>query len=262
MAMNERLTDVSHWDEVWSDISLPMEVGRSKGPLAWRAIVAVLDEYLPKKAGLDVLEIGGAPGQVLAYLSKAHGYSIHCLDYSPAGCEKTRENFALLGVPGKTYCGDVFSDDLNLPTFDVVYSLGFIEHFSDLTIPIERHLKLLKPGGILVVTIPNYQGINAWVMRRLAPTRLAKHNLQSMDIALWKSFEDKFGLITLHKGYIGGLWIGVLATYEGTKLIPRIAVLVLKAFLRLISPLLTLMKNFNSKYFSPCAVAVYQAPAA
>lgn len=34
--------------------------------------------------------------------------------------------------------------------FDIVYSLGFVEHFEDLNIVIKKHTELLKPAGILL----------------------------------------------------------------------------------------------------------------
>jgi len=37
--------------------------------------------------------------------------------------------------------------------------LGFIEHFDEPVGVVVRHLDLLKPGGILLLGVPNYGGI-------------------------------------------------------------------------------------------------------
>ena len=98
------------------------------------------DRFLPRSRNLTVLEIGGAPGRYLVYMSKNLNYKIHALDYSVIGCKKTLENFKLLGLEGNVYQKDLFLDDISsLPRFDIVYSLGFIEHFANLETVIEKH---------------------------------------------------------------------------------------------------------------------------
>ena len=67
------------------------------------------------------MEIGGAPGQFIAYLSKYHGYEASVIEYSETGCQKTKENFALLGLNVKVYNRDFFGDLSDLPRFDVVF---------------------------------------------------------------------------------------------------------------------------------------------
>ena len=49
--------------------------------------------------------------------------------------------------------------------FDVVMSRGFIEHFDEPSSVVDRHLDLLKPGGLLVVSIPNLRGVNGLLTR-------------------------------------------------------------------------------------------------
>jgi 2-polyprenyl-3-methyl-5-hydroxy-6-metoxy-1,4-benzoquinol methylase len=41
-----------------------------------------------------------------------------------------------------------------------VISFGFIEHFDNPENVIQKHLDLLKPGGILIVGVPNFTGIH------------------------------------------------------------------------------------------------------
>ena len=37
--------------------------------------------------------------------------------------------------------------------------------------------------------VPNYRGISQVVLKRLAPQKLSMHNLETMDIKNWESFE-------------------------------------------------------------------------
>ena len=144
---DSKLTDKDFWDSYWEKYQLPLEMQKSNQNPFLNELLSTFDRYLPRNKNLSILEIGGSPGQYLAYIYKTQGYQLNCLDYSKIGCEKTRENFLLLGLEGDVYEYDLFSESLNLPKFDIVFSLGFIEHFSDANLVIEKHLQLLKSEG-------------------------------------------------------------------------------------------------------------------
>jgi len=208
------LTETEQWDAYWSSIDLPSVVDPARG-LQREAILAVFREAVSGWSGRSCVEVGGAPGQYLAYLHRELGLEVTCLDYSPVGCEATRENFRLLGIEGNVICADFLAPDAELPTFDVVYSLGFVEHFEDLTGVVERHLALLRPGGRLILGVPNFLGVNGWFMRRLAPELLAGHHLPSMELSRWDEFAEPLGLRTLFREYVGGFEAGTFRQREG-----------------------------------------------
>ena len=182
---------------------MPSEITKSN---AWAsAILDVFDIYLPVDKNLTILEIGGAPGGFLAYMSKNYGYQISALDYSMIGCALLKENFKLLNLNGRVFHKDLFNDDLSkIPKFNIVYSLGFIEHFLNLKNVIGKHLELLKEEGFLLIGTPNFLGMNHYFKKLMSPIALNKHNLSSMDIENWVSFEKKYNLKIIFKGYIGG----------------------------------------------------------
>ena len=187
------LTDQSYWDDYWNSLSLPRECTRQPRSFYQNAILDVFDRHLPTNPSLSIAEVGGAPGQYLAYMHKHFGYRVTCVDFSATGCQKTTENFRLLGIPGDVIQADIFADDATLPLFDVVYSLGLIEHFADRTPIVERHVSLLKPGGYLVLGVPNFRGVNGWFMRSLGPDVYAAHDIEAMDLRGWRTFEERPG---------------------------------------------------------------------
>lgn len=78
----------------------------------------------------------------------------HVFDNNPLGLEKLRERSD--GEPVVLVLEDILDRkqrDLNL---DVVFSVGFIEHFSerDTARAIQAHFDLLKPGGLAVISYP------------------------------------------------------------------------------------------------------------
>jgi len=257
---SDRLTEPSFWEDYWNKISLPLEIKRSKRHLFLNEILEVFDKYLPYDSGKSILEIGGAPGQYLAYMHRTFGYQIHSLDYSSKGCQKTEENFRLLGIRGMVYQQDLFSDQLGLPQFDIVYSLGFIEHFSDLNLVIRKHLDLLKQNGILLIGVPNLLGINKWFLQRLAPQFLAKHNLAAMDISNWKSFENAFRLKRLFCGYVGGFEPTVFKKLEVRSPMNWLLMFITKGLTLLFQSHFQFLRRYNSKWTSGYAIGVYRKP--
>lgn len=262
----ERFTEREFWDDYWRGMRLPASVGWSTN-VGHNEILKLLTREL-KTRGLKTLEVGGAPGQYLAFLVKEFGAEGHVLDYSPIGCAATRRNFELLGLPVTVHEGDFFSDaispagspaDVLQPRqFDVVYSLGFIEHFGDLTSVMERHVRLTKPGGLVIVGCPNFRGINGWFLSRLAPELLSKHNTQMMDPADWVTFEQKLGLTPLFRGCIAGFEPGIFNRWEKPSV--RHAPLKLAAAVMQRAFRWKPFKLVNDVRFSQYSMAVYRVP--
>jgi SAM-dependent methyltransferase len=214
------LTDERFWDEYWHAVRLPLEVDPSSSLVA-AAIVEVFERFLATPEPLSLLELGGAPGQYSACLHRRLGHAVTILDNSPVGCEKARENFDLLGIPARVVEGDMFAPPAELGTFDAVFSLGLIEHFEDITQAVRAHVALVRPGGLLFLGVPNYRGFNEVVLRRLSPSFLAWHRLESMDPRAWDGFEEELRLTRLFRGYIGGFEASTFWRSESPNLFDR-----------------------------------------
>lgn len=255
--MEEELTEKEYWDSCWEKVKLPTELTDKNARNVSKELLQIINRYMPEKKGLGILEIGGAPGQWLAYFAKKYRYSIHALDYSKIGCEKLKENFALLNLDATIYNCDLIKDNLSdLPRFDIVYSLGFIEHFNDLELVVDRHLALLKDGGILMLGVPNFLGINELVLKRLAPRTLSMHNLLTMDIARWESFEEKFQLDTLFRDYTGGFEPGNFRRCED-RTITNLAIRFFFKLVRISFGRIRYLRRFNSKHWSAYLLGIY-----
>ncbi len=256
----DRLVEVAFWDAYWKNIQLPREMTKTKRGLQINAILDVFDRFLPQNSDsrrLSIIEIGGAPGAYLVYIARKFGYQISALDYSETGCQKTLENLRLLGLDGKVFKKDLFSEDISsLPAFDVVLSLGFIEHFEDLDHVVEQHVKLLKPKGTLLIGIPNFSGINHLFLKHTNLEILQLHNVASMDIRKWSSFESKLGLEVIFKKYIGGFEPSMFI-YPAHSFAKKILSVVFR-FLDKVFARMRLVRKINSMFWSGYAIAVYR----
>lgn len=253
---NEKLTDKDYWQGCWDRVKLPVIVKPDTKNKVGKAILDLFQQHLPK-GKLSAVEIGGAPGQYAAYLNKFHGYDVSIIEYTEVGCSKTEENFKLLGVEGKVFCRDFFSDLSDIPKFDVVFSSGFIEHFTDIEDVLARHVSLLKKGGVLIVGVPNFRGISKTFLAKTAPKMLARHNLEAMDINNWDCLETKHRLQPLFKGYIGGFEPKNLKRCESRTPVN----LMIHYFFKLLSSLLSLfpfLRKINSPKWSAYLLGIYK----
>lgn len=193
------LTDTEFWDDYWSNVRLPVVVDPSSS--FDRCLAAFLSDALAGRRG-DLLEVGCAPGKWLAFFASL-GFCPSGIEYSPAGLAATERNLALLGVEyGLIMNGDFFSLAPQA-RFDVVASFGFLEHFDDPDAVVERHLAWLRPGGLLVLGVPNFRGLHGAVQRMIDAPLLEKHNLATMDVRYFRHVAERFGLTERRLEYIG-----------------------------------------------------------
>jgi 2-polyprenyl-3-methyl-5-hydroxy-6-metoxy-1,4-benzoquinol methylase len=174
-----RLTEQSFWDQAHSRNRIRLRL-----PSSLNVSVAdqkrLLRRYL--RPGMKVLEIGFAPGKMLAWAAKAMGVEASGIDYSQPGVEQARELFAALGITADLRCEDVFRSTFR-PGFDVVCSFGVIEHFDDPRPIVRLHMEMLRPGGLALITIPNYATHSPYgaLQRYFDPDLVDVHNLEIMN---------------------------------------------------------------------------------
>ena len=253
---SEKLTGRNFWETYWET-----DTGKKKNKrpsLSFLELLKVFDEHLPGTKGLKVLEIGGAKGEYLLYLVKRFGYEGYSLDYSRAGNEQTLETFSRAGYTVYVYERDLFADNSDLPLFDIVFSLGFIEHFDDPVPVVESHLKLVRPGGMLLLGVPNYAGIYKRVLKRLAPSMFTTHNMNVMDLGAWSEFEKKFGLETLYRAYIGGFEPLNMKKLEKKSLMNRLIYFNIQILTVLFSFRFRGLRKYNSATISSYLIGIYR----
>ncbi len=174
--INNKTTN-EYWNSLYAgqeEPSLP-----SRLSVGSRNLHRLFRQYI--RPGMQFLEIGCAPGKQLAYIGKYLGASISGLDYSENGIELSRRLLHKLNIEGDLRCEDIFSTSFRPETFDVVYSLGVIEHFDDPRNIVRQHMELLKPMGISLILVPNYGGIYGRLQRYFDPENLTIHNTAIMS---------------------------------------------------------------------------------
>lgn len=197
-----RLTEVDYWEESWWKRQRPRRLW------LYRDFDFETVRILREAAGpgrCRVIELGGGGSRVLPYLARKLGFEVFGSDFSLAGCRLLQANLALQRVRGGVVCEDIFQSSIPEATFELVYSSGLIEHFDDLRAVVAEHLRLLKPGGRLVLIVPNLEGIQGKIFRRLSPPLWERHRVFGPR-ELMKVFESS-GLEEIRSGYLGSFFI-------------------------------------------------------
>lgn len=169
MKTTTRLTDETYWENQW-------RAGAEAGDVdpSWDALLAAHLNPSPSK---EILEVGCFPGRFLVYFAKRFGYRPSGIDFL-ADTEAIRRHLTEAGVaPGDIVKADFFAFAPER-RWDVVSSFGFVEHFDDLDGVVARHAALAKPGGHIVLGVPNLHTVAAQLLMRDV---MSAHNLGTMD---------------------------------------------------------------------------------
>lgn len=165
-------------------------------------------KYLP--TGGDCFEVGCFPGRFLAHLGKKYNYVVSGIDLVPGSRDYLQRVLTEQGVKVGALTEGDFLQFIPESKYDVVCSFGFVEHFTDTEDIIRRHLNMLKPGGILLLSSPNFTGVQYLLHRCLDKNSLAYHNIESMDFRRWTRVLADNEMEILFQNYYGtcGFWVG------------------------------------------------------
>jgi 2-polyprenyl-3-methyl-5-hydroxy-6-metoxy-1,4-benzoquinol methylase len=208
------LTDQSYWEEIWQSAENaklfdPADRSvRNHGNVALHDFFsAILRTASPRAKSL--VEIGCAQSKWLPYFAQVHNLTVAGLDYSEIGCARARALLRRAECRGEIFQSDIFNPPAELRSrFDVVLSMGLVEHFADTVGAVSACAALANPGGIVVTTIPNLTGAIGLVQRRLDRAVYDKH--VPLDCAALRTAHEKCGLTILRSEYLSSANFAVL----------------------------------------------------
>ncbi len=150
-----RASTPEHWTRFWEQaeaIDLD-EVYGTDGRLV-REITRLFDmETRGDLAGIRILEVGAGTGRDAVTLARA-GADVLTLDYVSGSLNLTVQAATAAGVQVSPVCGDALGSPFPDGTFDAVFHQGLLEHFRDPLPLLRDNIRILKPGGFLIVDVP------------------------------------------------------------------------------------------------------------
>lgn len=174
-------------------------------------------KYLPFDKTKTVLEVGAMPGNHLVYFAKEFGYKVSGLDYC-ADLTPIYQTLEANQIDGFSVMKADFFTMSNDVKYDVVFSSGFVEHFEDYQGVLALHASLVKPGGYLLITIPNVKYLHKHLMKLFCPDIYEVHRDYLIDKKLLAFLVSKLGfniyhcdfLITFRPFYPVPKWFGLM----------------------------------------------------
>ncbi len=203
------LTNSEYWDSNWKRMDIASSLKMKDH------FYKCFQQMVKKKLKLGkktLLEVGCAPGRFLVYFVREFDYDISGIDYSKIGCELTRNNLYIAGKNGHIIEADLLSDSLPKENWDIVFSAGLVEHFLDPKTILMKKYELLKPGGVLLTTIPNFAGFTGLIRKVMTKEVYLKHNPISGD-DLFNIYRS-LGLQNIDVGYFASLRLAFPKPYS------------------------------------------------
>jgi SAM-dependent methyltransferase len=239
--MNYSLAREQDWNNAWDKVKHFDIASRDNIIRVWLEKYFIVLENEKK----SVLEIGCFPGGYLAVFGEL-GYELNGIDlYLRVNTELPlwlgSKNYKIGG-----FCQSDFFKYRENRKFDVVCSFGFIEHFTDFEDVLIKHSSLVKDGGYIVITSPNYRGFVQRILHLTLNTTVYKaYNIPSMNPFAWKNIVEKLGYEAIFCGGFGNFSFWTECEHRNfmQKILSR---LIMKA-----SVVLNLTKLPNSRFYSP-----------
>lgn len=116
------------------------------------AALRFTEDFQPRGAALRVLDAGCGTGALLDRLEGRPGMEVFGLDFSGQALAYTRRRCHVSLVQGDLTC-------LPFPnsTFDVVTALDVVEHVREDEEALREVLRVLRPGGVLLISVPAFR---------------------------------------------------------------------------------------------------------
>ena len=113
----------------------------------WTLFSELMEEEKDYNGGKRVLEIGCGRGSLSCYFSDA-GFDCNLVDLSAIVLDVAQGIFEKNNLKAKFTVGDANNLDIPDNSFDVIYSIGLLEHFEDIETPLKEQIRVLDKGGI------------------------------------------------------------------------------------------------------------------
>jgi SAM-dependent methyltransferase len=177
----------TYWDGVWGGYQ-PQPY---PGPVF--EFHELYRRYLPCDERLVLVEIGAMPGNHMVYFHKEFGYRVVGIDY----CSDVSPIAATMELNGIRDYALIKADVFELPRheqYDVVFSSGFVEHFDNPMRVLAAHAEMVKPGGWLLIVVPNVRYLHKLLMKTFCPRLYSVHRDFLMKKDVLRDGVAKLGL--------------------------------------------------------------------
>jgi cyclopropane fatty-acyl-phospholipid synthase-like methyltransferase len=246
-----RLTNKKYWTDYYKESALDKDLIIKicgKYDFFWDKLIDSTAERAE-----TVLEVGAYPGRYLAYLASKFKLTPTGMDFNP-DANTVYGAFQTMGVENGSYIEVDFLKIQPEAKYDLIISIGFIEHFDNYEEVLDKHAHFLKPGGAILLMIPNKRYFRKWYGYLLDYANLKAHNLSSMTLETFNDFADRKALKMEHLSYQGGF------AYKVHQPLSFIQKLVYHPVRYISLKMNKILSNYPSKLWSGTIIAILSKP--
>lgn len=151
----------------------------------------LMNKYFNKPGRL--LDVGCGTGLYLD-VCRRRGWEVEGIEFNRRACLYAKEVFDL-----DVFNGDFLSFNHQGKKYDALTMFDFLEHTANPVENINYAYELLRPGGIMILRVPNLEGLQARVMKQKWYGIISTHLLYLTQVAIQRLLE-KSGFETLEIG--------------------------------------------------------------
>jgi ubiquinone/menaquinone biosynthesis C-methylase UbiE len=140
--MGKLQSNRTHWNAFWKKNNL----------LYVNKTIEVLEKTTSLN-GKKIIEMGAGSGATSIKISSM-GAVLTCLDYSDQSLELIKKNYKEAAVDIALLKADVENLPIKEGSYDICFHQGLLEHFRNPLLQLKEQFRILKPGGLLLVDVP------------------------------------------------------------------------------------------------------------
>jgi len=137
----------AHWEKFWQDRE-QIEAVYSNEERIYLNLIKVTEIK-----GKKILEIGAGSGRDSLQLAHENAM-VYVLDYSPQALQIIKKLKGRNDNQVHLFQADAFQIPMPDEPLDIVFHQGLMEHFKNPLPLLNEHFRVLKPGGLLLVDVP------------------------------------------------------------------------------------------------------------
>lgn len=217
------LTDAQAWEKgLVKDRSInPLSAPVRAEQFATKDLFEILSTLIATNCR-SAIELGCGSGSYASQiLSRANSLNtVDGIDFSDRLLNQFLDVVVGFGLTGTGYKQDLLEPirESCIGKYDWVFSGGLTEHFygSAFDKILDAHDRLLKPGGFISISTPNFHGINYFWHYLFDKPSLMQHNLMAMRPEPYESFFGNLGYKVVFSGYVDPPMFWGVSTFQGS----------------------------------------------
>lgn len=144
-----KLSTAQNWEDVYGDLARYQDLY-----LYQQQLIELICEKLPELHGVSILEVGCGKGNEIVQLAKRGGACLG-LDFSESAMAWMQTRLAKEGLRMPLVRGDARKLPFDVASFDLVFSQGVLEHFTNPGEVLQEQRRVMRDGALIVIEVPN-----------------------------------------------------------------------------------------------------------